>query len=849
MADAPKPLDVRPDGSVVLDPPAELPDVLDALVVGGGPFGTAVAFRLKELGRSALVIDYDDLMKRIRDYAKDKLILPDYGGGDRMQFPKGGEMIARLHFPPIDKDQMCLQWKSLYREFRVPAQVGVELTGLEREGEVWHVHAWNHNRKTEQTFHARHVVLAFGRGVPRRLDIPGNTDGLAFGLNDASMYVGEPVLVVGGGTSAAEAVIAISEAKNTAGDTSDVFWSYRGEKMPKVSRALADPFFNAFVSNGNVRYLPNSEPVAVLNVGEDSFLSVRTNRATTSGMPPETTQLEFKKRYCIACIGEDIPEALLAKIGAPLVAGGEANKKRIVVSPLLETRQPNVYLAGDVLSPAYFETTQFDDPTSFKETKRRGNIKAALRDGVLIAEVIDQKLAGKTLIQVNLEFVEDAPAAAPVAAPAPAAAAAAAAIAAPSPPVPAAAPITPVPPVPATPATAPPPGAPAAAFERTVMAPPVAPSGPRGRLVSILASGIEANEYTLKPNAQTTIGRQGADVTFPEDLGLSDIHARIIGDQQGYRVRDEGSAEGLFLQPARNRSVDLPANAIIRAGRQWLVLNDDLARPMLTHYDAAGRRLGQYAVKQGTTTIGRQLADLTIASDDGSLSRRHLAVTAQNGHVSVKDLGSANGTFIKVMGEMRLDDDDRLHLGSQVLKFTDEDAVPEPKNNITVDTSFYSRQQAEAVIAAAQAAQAQAAQAAQAVTPAAVKPAAAPIAPAAPAAPKAAPAPAAAVSPAAAANGGPQVTFQALGRTVPCTKGQTICEAAEHAGIKIDADCHQGVCGMDPVKVFSGGEHLTPMGSTERSTLEDLCSLDPKTHRLACMARVSGPIAVDIIKQ
>ena len=841
MADAPQPLDVRPDGTITLDPPVELPDVLDAIVVGGGPFGTAVAFRLKELGRSALVIDYDDLMKRIRDYAKDKLILPDYGGGDRMQFPKGGDMISRLHFPPIDKDQMCLVWKSLYREFRVPAQVGVELTGLEREGDLWHVHAWNHNRKTEQSFHARHVVLAFGRGVPRRLDIPGNTDGLAFGLNDASMYVGEPVLVVGGGTSAAEAVIAISEAKNAAGDQSDVYWSYRGEKMPKVSRALADPFFNAFVSNGNVRYLPNSEPVAVLNVGDDSFLSVRTNRATAAGAPPETTQLEFKKRFCIACIGEDIPEALLAKIGTPLVAGGEANKKRIVVSPLLETRQPNVYLAGDVLSPAYFETTQFDDPSTFKEVKRRGNIKAALRDGVLIAEVIDQKLAGKTLIEVNLEFEDGAsapvaatPDVAPVAA-APLVAAAAAAVAAPPPPIPAAAPVAAVPPVPA--ATPP-------SYERTVLAAPApaTPAAPRGRLVSILASGIEANEYSLKPNAATTIGRQGADINFPEDLGLSDIHARLIGDERGYRVRDEGSAEGVFLQPARNRSVDLPAKAILRAGRQWLVLNDDLANPQVSHYDTSGRLLGQYVIKPGTTTIGRQLADLTIAAEDASMSRRHLAITAGNGRVSAKDLGSANGTFIKVIGEIRLDDDDRLHLGTQVLKFTDEDAVPEPKNNISVDTSFYSRQQAEAVLAAARQA-----------SPPAAAPAAAPVpsTPAASASPVVTPAkPAAApVAPAAVIDAGPSVTFQALGRTVPCTKGQTICEAAEHAGIKIDADCHQGVCGMDPVKVHSGSEHLSAMGSTERSTLEDLCSLEPGSHRLACMARVSGPIAVDIIKQ
>lgn len=816
MAETPRPLAVQPDGTIVLDPPAELPDVLDALIVGGGPFGTAVAFRLKELGRSALVIDYDDLMKRIRDYAKDKLILPDYGGGDRMQFPKGGDMIARLHFPPLDKDQMCLQWKALYREFRVPAQVGVELTGLTREGEIWHVQAWNHNRKSEQTFHARHVVLAFGRGVPRRLDIPGNTDGLAFGLNVASMYVGEPVLVVGGGTSAAEAVIAISEAKNSAGDQSDVYWSYRGEKMPKVSRALADPFFNAFVSNGNVRYLPNSEPVAVLEVGDDSYLSVRTNRSIAPGMPPETTQLEFKKRFCIACIGEDIPEALLAKIGAPLVAGGDANKKRIVVSPLLETRQPNVYLAGDVLSPAYFETTQFDDPASFKEMKRRGNIKAALRDGVLIAEVIDQKLAGQTVIQVNLQFADSAPVEVPVTPATPAAAA-------PSAVTPAAGPAQPL--VPAAPVVKPAAASRAGSeFDRTILAPKAAASGPRGRLVSILPSGIEANEYALRPNAQTSIGRQGADINFPEDLGLSDIHARFIGDDRGYRVRDEGGAEGLFLQPGRSRSVELPPNAIVRAGRQWLVLNDNLAHPIVTHYDAAGRRLGEYKLKPGTVMIGRQSPDLTIAPDDGSLSRRHVALTVQNGTVSIKDLGSANGTFIKIVGEMRLEDDDRLHLGGQVLQFSDEDAAPQPQNSITVDTSFYTRQQIETARAGAP-------------TPAQPVAAATP-APSAPAPPGAA-----------AADEGPSVTFQALGRTVPCTKGQTICEAAEHAGIKIDADCHQGVCGMDPVKVLAGAEHLSPMASTERSTLEDLCSLDPAPHRLACMARVSGPIAVEIIKQ
>jgi ferredoxin len=91
--------------------------------------------------------------------------------------------------------------------------------------------------------------------------------------------------------------------------------------------------------------------------------------------------------------------------------------------------------------------------------------------------------------------------------------------------------------------------------------------------------------------------------------------------------------------------------------------------------------------------------------------------------------------------------------------------------------------------------------------------------------------------------------FEGLKKQIACTKGQTICEAAEHAGIKMEADCHAGVCGMDPVKVISGGEHLGPLSSTEKGTLEDLCSLEPGPYRLACMARVSGPVVVDIVKQ
>src|SRR3990172_1151691 len=173
-------LEYTPDGQLVLKQSSPLPDVVDLLVVGGGPAGTAAAFHATELGLAALVIDYDDLMKRIRDYPKDKLILPDFGGGDQMRFPKGDDLITALHFSAIDKDEMVNEWKRLYVSYNVPAKIGIELLGAERRSDgVWQVKTWNHNLRAEQMILTKHIAIGIGRGVPRRFDIPGNTDGIA----------------------------------------------------------------------------------------------------------------------------------------------------------------------------------------------------------------------------------------------------------------------------------------------------------------------------------------------------------------------------------------------------------------------------------------------------------------------------------------------------------------------------------------------------------------------------------------------------------------------------------------------------------------------------------------------
>jgi thioredoxin reductase/pSer/pThr/pTyr-binding forkhead associated (FHA) protein/ferredoxin len=757
---------------------AEPSEVLDVLVVGGGPGGTAAAFRCRELGLSTLVIDYDDILKRIRDYSKDKLILPDFGGGDAMRFPRGDELVRRLHFTPIDKDEMHVSWKRLYAECEVPMCVGVELTGLERLGDgAWRARCWDHLRRAERPFVARHVVIAIGRGVPRRFDIPGNTDGVAFRLSDPALYVGAPACVIGGGTSAAEAVIAIANAKAAAGDPTDVYWSYRGDKMPRVSKALADAFFAAYMGHGNIRYHPKSEPVAV-TAGEDrnDYLAIRVDRRRIDGRPSETTQLEFRKEMCLACIGEDIPESLLKNLGIAMAAAGP-NRKRMLVSPLLETVQPNVYLVGDILSQAYLEPGDFAaGPAACREVKHRGNIKSALRDGVLVAEVIAQKLAGRTEIRV---VIEDAPEAA-AERPAP--------------------PLARVLPGGAVESDGPPAAAAPAGTPREAVA----------RLVRLLEGDVEENEYPLYRGATLTLGRQECDLSFPDDPGISARHASIAHGPGGAFLRDEGGAGGVFLRARPGEPVAVEPGTIARAGRQFLLVAGAPGAFELRHFDATGKEVGRHPVGEQAVLFGRESPDVTLDAADFSLSRRHFAASVRNGRLLLKDLKSVNGTYLKVKAAAELADGAEFRIGRQSFRFVLGPGTPTP--------------------------------------PAAISRQVAPLSAAAPP-PRPAPSYAPAAPPAAAPAGAPTVTFQGTGKSLPAPPGRTLCEIAEEGGVEIKAECHAGICGSDPIRILSGGEHLSPLEGGESDTLQDLCNLEPGPCRLACMVRVRGPVVVEILKR
>ena len=781
-------------GTLRVSAPRELPDVLDVFIAGGGPAGTAAAFRATELGLSCLIVEYDDAMSRIRDYPKEKHIYPEYGD-DESPFPAGGDLMASLQFGEIDKDELVADWRAKFKTVNLPLRVGSEFLSLAPGDDgVFEIKTWNHRVQEEVTYRARSVIVALGAGRPRRFQIPGNLDGIAFRLDDAKDYVKGPALVIGGGTSAAEAVIAISNAKSAAGDTSNVYWSYRKSQMPRVEKSLSGAFFDAYVVNANVRYLPFSDPILVLTAPDrKEYLSVRIDRKVIEGRPAESLHMEFPKDRVVACIGGDVPHQTLQKFGVkvPTIDG----EPYIVVTPDGECSVPGVFLVGDLKgTPEYYQCTDFNDTTTYKKKRDKRNIKMAMRDAVRAVEVIATR-RGKL----------DQPAA---------------------------------------PARQKPAG------DATVVFKPEPRDEPaqvqiEDRLVSLLPDGTPESTFSLK--AETTkIGRKTDGVSF-DDPQLADHHASVTRRNGKLELSDSGSGSGVWLR-VRNDGHALAADDQVWLGSQVIRVVKQGAGWALEHYNGRGEYQRTHELTERGMVMGR-VADVTLDANDRSLSRGHARFSVQDGSARVSDIGSTNGTFVKLAGAFVLANGDEFRVGKHRLRF-ESVAAEEPL-----------------------------APGALVLEVPAVRPTAPSAPPPTPAAePVAAAAPAAA-APAPAATQGPSVSFEDAKHPVsfPVADNRDVLHAFfdylktrypdtdlkrcgldkskkcpdDHYKEPLDWSCEVGTCGYCAVQIVGGADQVAESSNPdlEKNTLSNVRHVAPDLgkFRLACLTRVTGAATLKIV--
>ena len=269
-------------------------DAFDAVVVGAGPAGISATLRLMEAGCRVLLLDHEEVGGTIKHYPRAKVVMTG-----SLEFP----IIGTVRRRKMSKEELVALWRSIVERAKLPIRTGVLVDGVVAEPDgMWRLET------SAGPVRAANVMLGLGRrGTPRKLDVPGEDQSkVHYTLIEPGPFEGKHVLVVGGGNSAVENALALSDFNRCASVTisyrRNAFARCRAENRRRIDEAI---------QAGRVRPLLPSE---VNRIGErDVILTVG------------TAPLTIPNDAVIVQIGGTAPAELLHKFGIDVVTKhGEA---------------------------------------------------------------------------------------------------------------------------------------------------------------------------------------------------------------------------------------------------------------------------------------------------------------------------------------------------------------------------------------------------------------------------------------------------------------------------------------------------------------------------------------------
>ncbi|HLO63825.1 MAG TPA: NAD(P)-binding domain-containing protein [Azonexus sp.] len=255
----------------------------DVIIIGAGPAGIAASLAAKEAGLNYITLEQEDsLGGTTYHYPRNKLV---------MTAPMNLPLIGEIKVREISKEELMAIWTGVLDKARPNIRFS------ERMEEITPGEAHFTVRTNKATYATGNILLAIGRrGTPRKLGARGEEHPkVVYRLIEADQYRGKHILVVGGGDSALEAALDISNEPGTT-----VALSYRGKAFdrvkPKNRTRLA-----AAIAAGRIEEILES---TVDEIRPESVI-IKQGGAT----------MERRNDGIIVCAGGELPTPMLKKIG------------------------------------------------------------------------------------------------------------------------------------------------------------------------------------------------------------------------------------------------------------------------------------------------------------------------------------------------------------------------------------------------------------------------------------------------------------------------------------------------------------------------------------------------------
>ena len=204
-------------------------------------------------------------------------------------------------------------------------------------------------------------------------------------------------------------------------------------------------------------------------------------------------------------------------------------------------------------------------------------------------------------------------------------------------------------------------------------------------MVALRADGSESGNFMLPEAVQVTVGRDTGSI-FAGDSYLSPRHATITRRGNDIVVRDAGSLNGVYLKLRPHEPWVLDYGDVFRIGQEIVRFEELVQQPatpdgVKRFGSPAKGYIGRLALVIGRDTTGnafpvpergvhcgRERGDI-LFSEDGYVSGLHCRIgKASDGQTTLMDVGSSNGTFIRLKTEHTLVSGDVLLMGQQLFR-------------------------------------------------------------------------------------------------------------------------------------------------------------------------------------
>ncbi len=280
------------------------PDLFDAVIIGAGAAGLNAALQARERGMRYLLLEKEKLANTIENFPEGKWV---YAEPDS-QPPQG-----KLWLDGASKEDLIKRWQQIVNDNQLNVRTAEGVTSCEKKDGIFHV------QTSKGVYRSKRVVLATGqRGNPRKLNATGeDREQVYHRLYSPRKYKNENILVVGGGNSAVEAAITLSERNK-------VYLSYRGGEFARIFKDNREKL-DEKIATKKIEPLLNSN---VVEFGEDqaTLKMDRVGSKDTQKVPCD---------HAFVLIGAEVPRDFLKSIGIKMENEWEGSILRSLALVLL----------------------------------------------------------------------------------------------------------------------------------------------------------------------------------------------------------------------------------------------------------------------------------------------------------------------------------------------------------------------------------------------------------------------------------------------------------------------------------------------------------------------------------